>query len=533
MHSRKLGRPSIKPLLLCVVVFLSHHNFILTAVGGERINEDEPILFRSLENKSHANDIKVGVIKDGHETITHRAPRGGGPFIVGQNYTVDRCDWLWGEFEAVTAWMDPDDRAERYHHQVTDAGVYYRATSHIFWSDFIQGNWSPSLISSFENEYQIHTWVSGDLHILNFGAWQNRRGNIVYGMDDYDEGTIHDFQVDILRLAISIYDHIQDTIDSDSARQVLDSFLETYVATVQSYIGNEDALTADLTKDTASGLLKNFLLELEDEENYSREKQIKKYVKHKDKQWKFKTGTSGDPKHKLVKLDSTTKAKIQDAFSALDYGATINRFGGSGGWNEKEFAVLDVAGRVNTGVGSFGVDRYFVLVSCGSCNEEGLVILDVKYQPQGSFQRFLSQIDSAWYERHFAHSAARVVEGHRKLTASTDPWTGWILLDGDHPFSVRERSPWKEDFDWSALTSKDEFVEFTRLLATSTATSHVRGNMGDAPDDFKNVVGQLLGDALTRQSWKNTVLDLAAAYHDQVQADFECFRSRVELNYPM
>ena len=325
---------------------------------------------------------------------------------------------------------------------------------------------------------------------------------------------------------------------STRCRRLLQGFLEAYVETVQGYVGNEHALTADLTLDTLTtspGLLRDFLhtLERDEDEEYSRQSQIDKYATFKGGRWKLDAGTIKKPKHKMAELDPNMKRKIQAAFSGTHYGATMNRFVGFSRWKDESFQVLDVAARLNTGVGSFGVDRFFVLISCRSCNEMGMVILDVKYQPPGSFRDVLSEPDRVWFDQYFPHAGSRVTEAHRKLTAFTDPWTGWIFLDGDRPFTVRERSPWKEDLDLDDLDDdENSLLVFVKQLATSVATSHVRGNVGDAPYDFKNTIAELLGDSLRFQAWQDAVIDAAAAYHAQVQVDFDCFRSRVELHYP-
>ena len=48
-------------------------------------------------------------------------------------------------------------------------------------------------------------WITGDQHVSNFGAWRNRHGAIVFGINDFDEAVVYDFQIDIWRLAVSMY----------------------------------------------------------------------------------------------------------------------------------------------------------------------------------------------------------------------------------------------------------------------------------------------------------------------------------------
>jgi len=531
------------------------------------------ILVEEIEETS-VGGVEVGVIHTGHEKESRPATRtkgreppptinttdedsaaaesGWGPFAAlewlasnnSSNLAIDRCDWLWNEFEQHTSWMPSAKRAERYEHQATGVSSYYRATSHIFWVDFVLGNWSRALLWSQVDgiddwdEYSTYTWVSGDQHLFNFGTWKNRHGDVVYGMNDFDEGAVHDFQVDVTRLAVSIYDQMLVGLGSDekrvdSARRVLRGFLDSYVKTVRSFVGNEDALITDLTPETAMGSVKAFLEGIRDDaDQYSRANQVAKYAKYRDGEWRFKKGTMEKPKHKLVEISPDLETSIRLAFSATEYGGSLLKFGWSlkGRWDEEYYEVLDVAARVGSGVGSYGVDRYYVLIRGENVGddptESGPFILDVKHQPPGSFRHAVLPSDAAWYDKHFAHAAARVTEAQRQLTAFTDPFTGWVLID-DKPFTVRDRSPWKESFDLGTLDDEDAFLEFVVQLGITTATSHVRGNVAEAPGDFKNVIDTLMSDKDLLDAWSTAVIDLTSLYYEQVLVDFECFQSRV------
>ena len=45
------------------------------------------------------------------------------------------------------------------------------------------------------------TWITGDQHLSNFGAWRNRAGEVVFSDNDFDEAAIYDFHIDVLRIA--------------------------------------------------------------------------------------------------------------------------------------------------------------------------------------------------------------------------------------------------------------------------------------------------------------------------------------------
>ena len=78
----------------------------------------------------------------------------------------------------------------------------------------------------------------------------------------------------------------------------------------------------------------------------------------------------------------------------------------------------------------------------------GSDIIDDKFEPRPAVSNVLSRFDAAWYAAQVAtpNEAARAVHAQRQLTSYTDPFTGWIEIDGA-PYVVRQRSPWKARFD--------------------------------------------------------------------------------------
>ena len=208
------------------------------------------------------------------------------------------------------------------------------------------------------------------------------------------------------------------------------------------------------------------------------------------------------------------------------------------GWNVRKwdgdfFRVLDVAKRVGSGVGSFGVDRYYVLLN-GSNNEDdedGLsVILDVKQVPTGATEGVLNEDDQAWYNNLFQNPADRAVQAQRQLTSYTDPYTGWMIID-NAVFTVRQRSPWKDDAINVDKLDEDEFEECMAQIAVATATCHVRGSPAKAPADFKNVMYSVMKTYMNRKKWQEGVEKFARAYHEQVLLDHQCFDNFVKEKY--
>ena len=376
-------------------------------------------------------------------------------------------------------------------------------------------------------------------------AWRNRHGDVVFGVNDFDEAAIYDFQVDVFRIAVSICSHaITNKLNEQQIDKALKAFTDSYVQTVLDYQDNDKALLFELTPvTTKSGSKLNKFLE-HIAKKRSSEKLMTKFTTHSPAthQRHFIKGPIDvpHPDTNLASVHPATVAAIREQFSKNHYGATMIKVGWAVlPWDDTFFTVLDVAARIGSGIGSFGVDRYYVMIQGrdGLLLDDGedgsAVILDVKFQPKSAVANVLKPTDKAWYNVMFPNDAAQVVEAQKRLTSYTDPFIGWITLKG-RPFSIRQRSPYKSSPNLDELTDPDDYIEFAAQIATATATSHVRGSVAKAPGDFKHVIAAVLGGPSNkhkRNEWGYIVGAVAKAYREQVILDWECFRDYVNSTY--
>ena len=98
-------------------------------------------------------------------------------------------------------------------------------------------------------------------------------------------------------------------------------------------------------------------------------------------------------------------------------------------------------------------------------------------------------------------------------------------------FTVRQRSPWKDDAINVDKLDEDEFEECMAQIAVATATCHVRGSPAKAPADFKNVMYSVMKTYMNRKKWQEGVEKFARAYHEQVLLDHQCFDNFVKEKY--
>ena len=307
-----------------------------------------------------------------------------------------------------------------------------------------------------------------DQHLSNFGAWKNRANEIVWSVNDFDEGLIYDFNLDIWRLAVSVFSHARGLGLSGNlgkskripkkaakaARKAVKTLCDSYVRAVESYVGNSkvcperselepyksrddtqlteasfararrcapprtrviQAELFEITETNARGELRDFLQETGREEG--REQQLHDLtVRYANGSRMFDYASQPD----LLPADDDTRAAVVEAMDAQHYGATLQKVA----WHAVPFTptffqVLDVAKRLNSGDGSFGVERYFVLIRGAEAKTNASrhnIILDVKREPHCAARAVMGSAMLAWHDNVFANAGARSALVQRKLT---------------------------------------------------------------------------------------------------------------------
>ncbi len=440
-----------------------------------------------------------------------------------------RCSYVIDTFEQQNEGFDQDFLREKYKVQSADPNVFYRATALIFWQDFGTGMWGrdqnktvvlDDLVMLNDATYEdgtpmspssAWTWVTGDQHLSNFGAFRNRAKNVVFSVNDFDEAAIYDFHIDVLRVAVSIASHgFTNGLSLEQVQGSLEAFTYMYVKTVVNYVGNDSALVYELTRYTSTGVLRDFLDDVETKD--SKSAQIQKFTERaEDGRRRF----TRDNKTRLVDVPAEIYDKIRAAFTSTTYGASMMKMGWKvRGWDDDFFEILDIARRLGSGIGSFGVDRFYVLLKGkdellhgDSDLDDSHVILDVKYEPTSAVSRTLDEDTSAWYAAKFQSEADRVAQAQVALTSYTDPYVGYIYIDGDS-YNVRQRSPYKASFDIDSIKDHRAFDEFIEQIAIVTATAHVRGSVSKSPGQFKHNIKSLLAGDRDRSRWSKVSISV-------------------------
>src|SRR3954469_2387806 len=95
-------------------------------------------------------------------------------------------EWLADQCDVVRA-----DIEYKHHRMKIDPFIFLRAT-YFRWARKI-GDWCPKLMDAPQ------VLSVGDLHVENFGTWNDADGRLVWGVNDFDEAAVMPYVLDLLR----------------------------------------------------------------------------------------------------------------------------------------------------------------------------------------------------------------------------------------------------------------------------------------------------------------------------------------------
>ncbi len=358
----------------------------------------------------------------------------------------DRSAWLVKAIEDWNAELAPEDRQTKYSKMAVSPYAMYRGTAHVFWADFA-GDWR---LSSFGNAY-TRTWLEGDAHAYNLGAFYNHLGGVIYGFNDFDESIIADYQYDLWRLAVSIVliARANGDLSGKKQKRAVDACAQAYLDTMNSFVGKRAKhKTFYFESKNTYGNLSRFLKGVKKDKG--RRKMLKKWTTLVDGVRRFNLA--------LEKLGEATEEEREAVLAAMpDY---IKSLSGDRDYEQGQLKVKDVARRLLAGTGSLGTPRYYVLIEGEGSGQDDDRILDVKGQTKPTPYPFLSLAEQREYDRSFENDGMAHAAAYRALAYHPDDFLGWMrLFEGD--YSVRERSPFKASYPALKEEAKSSKMKLT------------------------------------------------------------------------
>jgi uncharacterized protein (DUF2252 family) len=426
--------------------------------------------------------------------------------------------------------IDKDTLKLKYCKMAATAYAFYRGTDHLYWADF-SSEWGSKKFCSPKTKI----WLQGDLHAYNFGTFTNDMGELVYGLNDFDEGVIADYQYDVWRMATSLILIARENGKSKKSdeKDLVWTFAQSYLKHLYRLCKNVQEKKVVYTTNQTISPLKDFMKEIDRKKAEARLKMLDKWTKDD----RFDTSLE-----KLAEVSDEERKLIVEAIEGKDGEKSQYRKTLKGSLTKKKskyFKVIDVAERLLAGTGSLGTKRYYVLLEGDKGKRDDDIILDIKHQGPASSFPYLDDEDRKI--NNFVNDAERTIEAYRALAVKPDDHLGWIELPalGDAPagyYSVRERNPEKDAYPalvadlkksmkHLSLKKKSNFLKKCKQWGKILATSHARADNTSSQDRIKYSFEKAVKKVTKgrEEDFCKLVCTTAADYADQVADDYKYF----------
>jgi uncharacterized protein (DUF2252 family) len=402
---------------------------------------------------------------------------------------------------------DSTDLATKMATMAGDSFSFYRGTDHIFYQDM-----QTLPASKYVTTQTGFTWIGGDAHIGNFGAWQDSGGNTVFSVDDFDEGYLGQYVWDLRRLATSMVlaGRANGIADSDITTAI-NTMVAAYVSEMNTFKGSSAELSFQLKNGNTSGAVQNTISASNGD---SRSSLLSKYTQVSNGVRSFQTIANT-----LVAVDSTTYSNISNAMSSY-----ISSIASSKQYAASYYKVKDIRQKLGSGVGSLGKLRYYVLIDGPSTSTSDDVILELKQETTSAVAEASSN-GATLLSADGGNDAMRVAMTNKAQTLNADVLAGYASINGMN-FYFHEKSPYAEDFDYTQLTSAGKLNTAATYLGQALASAHAISDQDYNSAIVQYSIDKQVSDAVTSTSGlESEIATFAFSYATQVNLDWQAFVS--------
>jgi uncharacterized protein (DUF2252 family) len=383
--------------------------------------------------------------------------------------------------------LDPRRVSLKYDRMRETPFAFFRATCHLFYQRLSQS-------SLFTHSPKV--WVSGDLHLENFGSYKGDNRLAYFDMNDFDEACLAPCTFEILRILTSILIASDGFGLSPSVRKDLCmSFLRSYCAEAVS------EKPRWIERSLSKGLIRNLF----------------KAVKSSERTSFLDTRSSIKGKKRRLSIDGVkalpTAIEDKDEIISL-----MERFAE----HQKKpgfYKILDIGDRIS-GLGSLGVSRYVLLVE-GRGTPSGNFLLDLKEAKPSSLGNQLSLL-----QPHWDSDAERVVSIQKRCQAISPALLTTFSLKG-RPFILKELQPSAHRVNLDSWRGK---VSDKNLVLESMGALSAWGQIRSASyrgAASSEEIAHFGGESGWRSGLIDAAFDQERIFHDYYMEYCEAFDSKV------
>lgn len=401
--------------------------------------------------------------------------------------------------------LSRENQRAKYEKMLLSPFQFYRGSAYLFYFDVMR------MPLSFHTPEDKPTWLQGDLHFENFGAFMNENGKLVYDTNDFDEGYLGSYLHDVLRMAASLALYAEELdYPEEAQKQLIRKFVKAYYEQLQIFATNDaDPSTFVFHKANTSGPIQSVLEELESRDA---EELLEKTTTIENGERRFILSDKMQP------LSTDERMALEEAWP--EYIDSLDED------NERRkgfFKIKDVVKKSGSGTGSIGLQRYYILVEGKKDGElRDDIVLEAKEARSPVPAHFFSY--NLLFGEEEPHHGKRVILSQKAMQYLQDPFLGYFTI-GDHQFYVRENSPYVGEVEQEQLTDTEDMNKTVDIMGKVTAKMHARADV-DAENDvlsyesekeiLKAIDGEVDGFVAEMVLW-------AIFYKKQVHEDFKLF----------
>lgn len=371
---------------------------------------------------------------------------------------------------------DPERLQLKFRNMRSNPFVFLRGTCHLFYDRLPAGK-------LFERTPEV--WISGDLHLENFGSYKGDNRLVYFDVNDFDEAVLAPLTWELVRFLSSVIVGAQSMkVNRPETIALCHTFLDNYVAA----LANGKARWIE--RETAEGMVSDLL-------NSVRSRARPQYLDSR---------TERDGKKRRIRVDGkkalpvSKKQREQVSRFMKDYAAQQD--------NPRFFKLIDVARRI-AGTGSLGVDRYILLVE-GKGSPDGNYLLDLKASQPSSLLPHLHSKQPRW-----PTEAHRIVDVQQRFQAVPMAFLQPVMLE-EAPYVLRGLQPSEDRVDLTNWHKRFQRLEgVMKTMGELVAWGQLRsgGRAGSA------VIDELI-DFADQNKWRRELLDAVEHCAELVNKDW-------------
>jgi len=365
---------------------------------------------------------------------------------------------------------------------------FLRGTCHLFYEDLRRSDPLPL--------YPL-SWITGDLHLENFGSYKGDNRLVYFDVNDFDEGMLAPATWELARMVTSIYTGLESlNIKRKESTRLAKLFLKAYSYALS--LGKARYIEGG----TAKGIVKLFLDKI-------CERKQKELIRQRTVENRERLSLRID-KIRFFALDKAMKRELS---------AHLTQWIGQDPHLKHRYRVMDACFRV-AGTGSLGEKRYAFLLRNNKDPKKHLLI-DMKQAKPSSLQPYLNNPQPAW-----TSEAERIVAIQERMQNIAPALLNTTVFK-DESYVLKEMQPTADKIDFLVIRDRSKDIErVLKDMAMLTASAQLRssGRQGATLPDELIAFGK-------DHHWQQGLLEYSAEYARQVKKDYQAYFKEYKAGY--